>query len=244
MVGAYFKRRGELHESQAKEIEAALRKGELETGRGLNQELGLARAGDTRWGCHYKSFKNFILMFGPIIDVLDAIAVNAHFEEKCRAKGYLKACLTFEAVFMLHFRRTVLAIINELNASFQKKEQDIANTMLLVGVAKESRQRVDDYTVLHHYQIAIFYKIIDWQCQELNNRFDELENYIVDFGDHDKRFSDLKGLGDSCKKLVETRKHGAYPLVFRLVKFALLLPVAIAIVERAFSVMKLIKTDS
>ncbi|XP_060182446.1 uncharacterized protein LOC132612127 [Lycium barbarum] len=137
MVGASFKCRDELHESQAKEIEAALRKGELETGRGLNQELGLARAGDTRWGCHYKSFKNFILTFGPIIDVLDAIAVNAYFEEKCRAKRYLKACLTFEAIFMLHFMRTVLAIINELNASFQKKEQDIANAMLLVGVAKE-----------------------------------------------------------------------------------------------------------
>jgi len=52
----------------------------------LNQELGLARAGDTRWRSHYKSFNNFILMLGPIIDVLDAIVVNARFEEKCRGK--------------------------------------------------------------------------------------------------------------------------------------------------------------
>ncbi|XP_060183019.1 uncharacterized protein LOC132612971 [Lycium barbarum] len=270
-------------------------------------------------------------MFGPIIDVLDAIAVNARFEEKCRAKGYLKACLTFEVVFMLHFMHTILAITNELNAAFQKKEQDIANAMLLVGVAKErlqklrekgwdslidevskfcikydisipkfdefyvilgrSRRRVAEYTVLHHYQVAIFYKIIDWQHQEFNNRFDEettdlllgiaclsptdsfssfniekilrlaelypddfdkharidlrfqLENYIVDVRDPDKRFSDLKGLCDFSKKLVETKKHGTYPLVFRLVKFALLLPVATAIVERAFSAMKLIKID-
>ncbi|XP_059277757.1 uncharacterized protein LOC132031904 [Lycium ferocissimum] len=137
MVGASFKRRDELCESQAKEIEEALCKGELETGRGLNRELGLARAGDTRWGSHYKSFKIFILMFGLIIDVLDAIVVNACFEEKCRAEGYLKACLTFEVVFMLHFMRTILAITNELNAAFQKKEQDIANVMLLVRVAKE-----------------------------------------------------------------------------------------------------------
>ncbi|XP_075101143.1 uncharacterized protein LOC107768311 [Nicotiana tabacum] len=160
MVGSSFKHRDKLRESQADEIEEALRKGELETGRGLNQELGLARAGDTRWGSHYKSFNNFILMFGPITDVLDAIVVNARFEEKCKAKGCLK-----------------------------------------------------------------------------------LENYIVDVRDHDKRFSDLKGLGDLSKKLVETKKHGTYPLVFRLVKFALILPVAIATVERAFSTMKLIKTD-
>ncbi|XP_060210991.1 uncharacterized protein LOC132638013 [Lycium barbarum] len=331
MVGASFKHRDELRESQAKEIEEALCKGELKTGRGLNQELGLARAGDTRWGSHYKSFKKFILMFGPIIDVLDAIAVNARFAEKCRAKEYLKACLTFEVVFMLHFKRTILAITNELNAAFQKKEKDIVNAMLLVGVTKKrlqklreegwdslidevskfcikydisipkfdefyvilgrSRRRVAEYTILHHCQVAIFYKIIDWQHQELNNRFDEettdlllgiaclnptdsfssfniekilrlaelypgdfdkharidlrfqLENYIVDVRDHDKRFSDLKGLCDFSKKLVETKKHGTYPLVFRLVKFALLLPVATATVERAFSAMKLIKTD-
>nr|XP_016435776.1 PREDICTED: zinc finger MYM-type protein 1-like [Nicotiana tabacum] len=90
MMGSSFKRRDELRESQAEEIEEALRKGELEIGRGLNQELGLARAGDTRWGSHFKSFNNFILMFDPIIDVLDAIVVNARFEEKCKAKGYLK----------------------------------------------------------------------------------------------------------------------------------------------------------
>ncbi|XP_059306216.1 uncharacterized protein LOC132057608 [Lycium ferocissimum] len=324
MVGASFKRRDELREAQADEIEEALRKGELESGKGLNQELGLARAGDTRWGSHYKSFNNFILMFGPIIDVLDAIAVNARFEEKCRAKGYLRTCLAFEVVFMLHFMRNVLAITNDLNAAYQKKEQDIANAMLLVGVAKDrlqrlrdkgwnslidevsefcikydisipkfdefyvisgrSRRRVAEYTVLHHYQVYVFYQIIDWQRQELNNRFDEvttdlllgvsclnpidsfshfdnefhpddfdkysmvdlrfqLENYIVDVRDHDKRFSNLKGLCNLSKILVETKKHGTYPLVFRLVKFALLLPVATATVERVFSAMKLIKTD-
>ncbi|XP_009789354.1 uncharacterized protein [Nicotiana sylvestris] len=136
MVESSFKRRDELRESQAEEIEEALRKGELETGRGLNQELGLARAGDTRWDSHIKSFNNFILMFGPIIDILDAIAINARFEEKCKAKGYLKACLTFEIVFMLHFMRTILAITNELNVAFQKKKEDIANAMILVRVAK------------------------------------------------------------------------------------------------------------
>ncbi|XP_016514335.1 uncharacterized protein LOC107831118 [Nicotiana tabacum] len=331
MVGSSFKRRDELRESQAEEIEEALRKGELETGRGLNQELGLARAGDTLWGSHYKSFNNFILMFGLIIDVLDAIAINARFDEKCKAKGYLKACLTFEVVFMLHFMRTILAITNELNVAFQKKEQDIANVMILVRVAKDqlqrlredgwaslidevskfcikydilipnfdepyvilgrSRHRVAEYNNLHHYHVVAFCKTIDWQFQELNNRFDEvttelllgvaclnpvnsfssfdiekilrlaklypddfdkysivdlrfqLENYIVDVRDHDKRFSALKGLGDLSKKLVETKKHGTYPLVFRLVKFALLLLVATATVERAFSTMKLIKSD-
>ncbi|XP_075106946.1 uncharacterized protein LOC142179943 [Nicotiana tabacum] len=113
MVGSSFKYRDELPESQAEEIEEVLRNGELENGRGLNQELGLAKV------------------------VLDAIVVNACFEERCRAKGYLKVCLTFEVVFMLHFMRTILSIINELNVAFQKKEQDIANAMILVRVTKD-----------------------------------------------------------------------------------------------------------
>ncbi|XP_070054885.1 uncharacterized protein [Nicotiana tomentosiformis] len=114
MVGSSFKYRDELPESQAEEIEEVLRNGELENWRGLNQELGLAK-----------------------LAVLDAIVVNAHFEERCRAKGYLKVCLTFEVVFMLHFMRTILSIINELNVAFQKKEQDIANAMILVRVTKD-----------------------------------------------------------------------------------------------------------
>ncbi|XP_009787837.1 uncharacterized protein [Nicotiana sylvestris] len=321
MVGDSFKHRDELRESQEEEIEEALRKGELEIGRGLNQELGLARDGYTRWGSHYKSFNNFILMFGPIIDVFDAIVVNALFEEKCKAKGYLKACLTFEVDFIFHFIRNVLAVTSELNAIFQNKKQDIVNAMLLVGFAKErlqlmreegldslisevskfcikydisitkfdelydiigrSRRKVVDYTVLHHYRVGVFRKTIDWQLQELNSRFDEvtiefllgvaclnpvnsfssfniekililanlypddfdkysmadfrfqLENYIVQ--DHDNKFFDLNGFGDLSKKLVETKKYATYPLVFRLVKFALLLPVATTTVERAFS---------
>ena len=56
-----------------------------------------------------------------------------------------------------------------------------------------------------------------------------------------QRVLKLKGIGDLFKKLVETRKNIVYPLVYLLVKLALLLPVATATVERAFSAMKFIK---
>nr|XP_016499139.1 PREDICTED: zinc finger MYM-type protein 1-like [Nicotiana tabacum] len=133
----------EVGESQAEKVQEALDMGELETGRGLNQELGLARAADTRWGSHYKSFKNFISMFGSIIDVLDTIVVDARtLEERAKAKGYLSTCQTFEVAFMLHLMRDVLGITNELNTSLQKKEQDIANAILLVEVAKKRLQKL------------------------------------------------------------------------------------------------------
>ncbi|XP_016490210.2 uncharacterized protein LOC107810007 [Nicotiana tabacum] len=220
IVGGSFKRMDDLRESQAEKVQEALDMGELETGRGLNQELGLARAADTRWGSHYKSFKNFISMFGSIIDVLDTIVVDARtLEERAKAKGYLSTCQTFEVAFMLHLMRDVLGITNELNTSLQKKEQDIANAILLVEVAKKrlqklreekwgllvdkvsafcvkynisipnfddfyvnsgrSRRKVVDHTILHHYRVDIFFKIIDWQVQELNARFNEVTTNLL-----------------------------------------------------------------
>ena len=56
-------------------------------------------------------------------------------------------------------------------------------------------------------------------------------------------FLELQGLSELAKKLVSTRKHETYPLVYFLVKLALTLPVATATVERSFSTMKYIKNE-
>ncbi|CAN1145186.1 hypothetical protein LINPERHAP2_LOCUS14546 [Linum perenne] len=42
-------------------------------------------------------------------------------------------------------------------------------------------------------------------------------------------------------KMVKTRKHVVYPLVYLLLKMTLILPIAIASVERAFSAMTYVK---
>ncbi|XP_049403662.1 uncharacterized protein LOC125867269 [Solanum stenotomum] len=283
----------DLRDSQKVVIQDALDMSELTTGRDLNQQLGLSRACDTRWGSHYKSFNNFILMFSSILEVLELLALDARsMDERAKATGHLESCRTFEVAFMLHLMRDLLAITNELNKCLQRKEQDVANVMLLVEVAKKrlqpyvsslrSRRRLAHYTVLHHYRVEVFCNIIDWQLQELNDRFNEvatnllhgiaclipinsfssfdskkimrmtqlypddfdefnmdtLENqlasYIIDVCDVDERFSDINGLCNLSKRLVQMKKYPNYPLVFRLVKLALLLPVATASVERAF----------
>jgi hypothetical protein len=43
--------------------------------------------------------------------------------------------------------------------------------------------------------------------------------------------------------MVQLERHIVFSLVYRLIKLALLLPVATATVERAFSAMKIIKTE-
>jgi hypothetical protein len=42
--------------------------------------------------------------------------------------------------------------------------------------------------------------------------------------------------------MVSTNKHLGFPLVYRLLKLVLVLPVATASVERCFSAMKIVKT--
>ncbi|KAG5577416.1 hypothetical protein H5410_057550 [Solanum commersonii] len=165
----------ELRQSQKDNLQNALDMDEIATSRGLNQKLDLIRAGDTRWGSHYKAFQNFIILFDSIIDDVDTLVEDANTSDE-RAK----------------------------------KHQDILK-------------------VFKHMSMGV-----------LQN---QPANYIIDACDIDKRFSDLGGFGELSRKLVETKKNLTYPFIFRSVKFALLLLVATATVERAFSAMKYIKND-
>ncbi|XP_075095077.1 uncharacterized protein LOC142173396 [Nicotiana tabacum] len=128
-LGYYLKRMDELRESQKEIIQEALDMCELTTSRGLNQELGLSRAYDTRRGSHFKFFNNIILIFGSILNVLESLVLDAHStDERAMAIEYLRACQTFEIEFMLHLMRDILAITNKLNKCLQKKESKTLQT--------------------------------------------------------------------------------------------------------------------
>ena len=69
---------------------------------------------------------------------------------------------------------------------------------------------------------------------------DQLEIYICDVRSS-KEFAGLKGIGDLAKKMVKTKKHEVYPLVYKLMTLVLILPVATAIIERVFSAKNIVK---
>nr|GEU82751.1 hypothetical protein [Tanacetum cinerariifolium] len=58
----------------------------------------------------------------------------------------------------------------------------------------------------------------------------------------DKDFDKLDGIVKLAEKMVDKKKHTSHPLVYRLFKLALDLPLATTTVERCFSKMKLIET--
>ena len=55
-------------------------------------------------------------------------------------------------------------------------------------------------------------------------------------------FKGLNNIVDLSVKLVETKRHKVYDMVYELLKLVLLLPVATASVEKIFSTIVLVKT--
>ncbi|XP_028108768.1 uncharacterized protein LOC114307572 [Camellia sinensis] len=290
---------------------------------GLNQETNLKRAGDTRWGSHYGTIINLILMFLSVIDVLEIVQEDGlHTEQIVEAHSLIDSMQSFEFVFNLHLIKNILGIRHELSFAPRRKYQDIVNAMTLVKVSKQrlqmmrddewgslleevylfysehdipiphiddrfaarrrSRRKAPKITNLYHYHVDIFYTIMQLQelteastelllcmaCLNPNNSFcafdkqrlihlaefypydfstvdlmaldNQLQHFIVDVHSSNG-FSELKGIGDLIRKLVETKKDIICPLIYFLVKLALILPVATAIVEKAFSTIKFMK---
>ena len=56
-----------------------------------------------------------------------------------------------------------------------------------------------------------------------------------------EEFSTFRGIGQIVEKMVEMKKNVSYQLIYSLVTLALILLVATATVERAFSIMNIIK---
>ncbi|XP_038679226.1 zinc finger MYM-type protein 1-like isoform X2 [Tripterygium wilfordii] len=133
IVGASCKRQEILRAKQHDKVIEALKKGEIISGRGLNQEINLQRPGDIRWSSHYNTLLSLISMFSSVVEVLEVIMVDGvSSEQTVEACMLLEAIQTFDFVFTMHLMKSTLAITNELSLALQKKEQEIENAMRLV----------------------------------------------------------------------------------------------------------------
>ena len=83
---------------------------------------------------------------------------------------------------------------------------------------------------------------INFTDDEKNDFKKELDLYKYDIVQH-SGFKNLKNIFELCQWMVRTRESEYYPLIYRVVKLVLTLPVSTATTERAFSAMNVIKTD-
>jgi hypothetical protein len=141
VVGASCKRRDVLRESQVKNMTKALQDGEISSGRGLNQETTIKKAGETRRSSHYGTLLGITSLFSSMVDVLEMVEEDGtDSDQKGDALLYMNYMQSFEFIFILHLMKNVLGVTHELSQALQKSDQDIVNAMKLVKVTKQRLQ--------------------------------------------------------------------------------------------------------
>ncbi|KAJ9563852.1 hypothetical protein OSB04_009012 [Centaurea solstitialis] len=330
VVNSSCKRKDMLRESHKDRIQEQIGNEEIVTGKGLNQEISLIRAGDTRWNSHLKTIMSLITLFPDVIKVLEYVEDDGdNGATRLQASGLLSYFKTFEFVFYMHLMLTILGLTNSLSQALQRKDQDILEAVDLIRTTKGQLQMLrengfdeilekcysfcDKHKIVkldmaegyvntrnprkktnisnrHYYNYDLFNTVLDMQIREFGDRFCEISTELLqnmaalnprnafsqfnkasllklshmyprDFDAKERiilgheldiyyhsvykdvRFANLSGIADLARLMVETRKHLSHPLVYRLLKLTLVLPVATATVERCFSAMKLVKTD-
>ncbi|XP_047084564.1 zinc finger MYM-type protein 1-like [Lolium rigidum] len=306
-----------------------IKKGEMPTGRGKNQETSLCRPGDTRWGSHYTTLCRIESMWDAAIEILSIVEYDSR--NPTKAGGYVHKMETFSFVFHMKMMLRLLRMTNDVSLLLQKKDQNIVQAISLVTdvrtllvnwrdhgwdslledvksfcieneiiipsmdtmVTKWGRTRKGGKHAVstdHFYRVDTFYVAIDSIITEFDHRFNEASSEVIqnfscldprdsfarfnvskltrlteiyrdDFSDyerdhiedslklflvHMKRVEDFRvciDIASLAKKMVELERHIMFPTVYRLIELAMLLPVGTATVERAFSAMKIIKTE-
>ncbi|XP_004966987.1 zinc finger MYM-type protein 1-like [Setaria italica] len=143
IVGVSCKRHDMLRNARLENVKKALDCGEIESGTGLHQEMGLPRPGDTRWGSHYKTICSIITMYESIHDVLVDLGDDSTYKDDWTKIHFVTGAFeTFEFVFFAHLMYIILGYTNELSECLQRREQDILNAVSLVNVAKKRMQEL------------------------------------------------------------------------------------------------------
>ncbi|KAJ1697371.1 hypothetical protein LUZ63_005883 [Rhynchospora breviuscula] len=124
----------------------------------------------------------------------------------------------------------------ELNARFSEQSMEL----LTLSVALDPRD-VNNFSIEKICTLVKRFYPVDFSDQERAQLEAQLSHYELDVCSHPS-LQISTSLADLTRRLVETGKFAIYPMVDRLLRLIMTLPVSTATTERAFSAMKLIKT--
>ena len=136
---------------------------------------------------------------------------------------------------------TFLAALDAIITEMDHRFNEVSSELLVWFSCLDPRDKFSRFNVAKIARLAEIYDQ-DFSFMDHSVIKDQLQTFLV----HVRRvdgFNACYDLGSLAVKLVETEDRMAFPLVYRLITLALLLPVATASVERVFSAMNIIKTD-
>ena len=135
------------------------------------------------------------------------------------------------------FLAAIDAILSEMNHRFT----EVSSELLLCMASLNSRNSFANFDVDKLVRLAEIY-VEDFNVANLLLLPGQLKDFITRV----KRNSNFLGCTELPKVaeiMVKIEMNKSYPLVYKLIELTLILPVAMASVERVFSAMAVIKTD-
>uniref|UniRef100_A0ACD5VTT1 Uncharacterized protein n=1 Tax=Avena sativa TaxID=4498 RepID=A0ACD5VTT1_AVESA len=188
---------------------------EVQTGTGQNQEMGLGRPCDTRWGSHFRTVNRVLSLYGAIKRVLKNIGKEYHGAEAQAALSVETSILSFEFVFMAHLLQEIFGYTDDLSRALQTKDQDIVhaielldNTKFHLGCLRSDPgwdgflQNVTSFYTKHKIKVldmkARYYPIGRPRRGDLFNGVDNYHRFHVDMfvSVIDRQLSELNGRFD------------------------------------------------
>ncbi|XP_074277397.1 uncharacterized protein LOC141601034 [Silene latifolia] len=142
----------------------------------------------------------------------------------------------------VHYRRNLFyaAIdvqLQELSYRFNEKSVEL----LTLSCALEPRSSGQHFKISDICNLVNKFYPEDFTDVEKEELKVQLCHYEVELARHED-LKKLSTISELSQWLVNTGKHNMYPLIFRLIRILLTLPVSTASAERAFSAMNVVKT--
>ncbi|CAJ2631159.1 uncharacterized protein LOC123910597 [Trifolium pratense] len=187
---------------------------------------------DFGWDSHFEKVKSFCNTLKiPIPDM------SASFADLIRSRRQMDS-VTVEHHYRVDLFNAIIDYqLKELNNRFSEQTTEL----LVLSAALNPNDAFKSYNADDIYNLVEKFYPSDFSTQEKTQLEYELQHDEFDVL-KDVNFQMLSTVGELCQKLVKSGKSNSYPLIDRMLRLVLTLPVSTATTERAFSAMKIIKT--
>jgi len=185
------------------------------------------------WDALFEEVKEFYLLNNiDIPNMEDMIPVRGC--SRCRGAKLVS--------YYHHFHHGIFnVVIDQVYCKLNNRFLERSTQLLRCVACLDPRDSFANFEVQKLVELAKIYKddFCDYDCIKLAGDL----RIFIDEVRNDDNFDNCTDLGNLAEKMVQTQRDTTFPLVYRLIELALILPVATATVERAFSAMNIIKTE-
>jgi hypothetical protein len=185
------------------------------------------------WDSLFQEVKNFCVNMK--IDI-------PNMEEQIPIRGHSRYRGAKLVTHYHHFHHGIFnVVLDQIICEFNNRFPERSTELLRCIACLDPRNSFENFEIQKLVQLARIYAddFTGYECLKLE---DELPVFIYEVR-NDSKFNTCVDLGNLAEEMVQTDRHTHFPLVYRLIELALILPVATATVERAFSAMNIIKTE-